>query len=210
MAHDLRLASLLVSRVCHDLVSPVGAVINGLEVLADEKDPGMREEALRLIEQSAEQASAKLKFARLAFGASGSRGETLPLGEIREACENLFSGERVSLTWKAGEEEAPKAVARALAGLAALGAECLPRGGTVVVSLGNEGAERVAVATCSGTGARVASEVLYALTEEPDLSDLDGRGVLALIVKTIAEEGRGHLATSTGTDEVALRAHFPA
>jgi len=68
---DIDLAALLVSRVCHDLVSPVGAVVNGLEVLADETDVTMRADALRLVAASAEQASARLQFARLAFGAAG-------------------------------------------------------------------------------------------------------------------------------------------
>src|SRR5258706_13839108 len=72
--NDLDFAALLVSRVCHDLVSPVGAVVNGLEVLEDETDPAMRADALLLVASSAEQAAARLQFARIAFGAAGSAG----------------------------------------------------------------------------------------------------------------------------------------
>src|SRR5258707_2354551 len=70
--NDLDFAALLVSRVCHDLVSPVGAVVNGLEVLEDETDPAMRADALRLVASSSEQATARLQFARIAFEAAGS------------------------------------------------------------------------------------------------------------------------------------------
>jgi len=70
---ELEFAALLVSRVCHDLVSPVGAVVNGLEVLEDERDATMRADALKLVTSSAEQATARLQFARIAFGAAGSR-----------------------------------------------------------------------------------------------------------------------------------------
>ena len=80
--NDLDFAALLVSRVCHDLVSPVGAVVNGLEVLEDETDPAMRADALRLVAASAEQAAARLQFARIAFGAAGSAGAELDLTEV--------------------------------------------------------------------------------------------------------------------------------
>src|SRR5258708_37217221 len=81
--NDLDFAALLVSRVCHDLVSPVGAVVNGLEVLEDETDPAMRADALRLVASSAEQAAARLQFARIAFGAAGSAGAELVLTQAR-------------------------------------------------------------------------------------------------------------------------------
>jgi histidine phosphotransferase ChpT len=79
---ELEFAALLVSRVCHDLVSPVGAVVNGLEVLEDERDAAMRADALKLVVSSAEQATARLQFARIAFGAAGSAGAELDLNEV--------------------------------------------------------------------------------------------------------------------------------
>ena len=78
---DLKLAALMCSKVCHDLISPVGALSNGVEVLAEDNDPEMREHAMMLLENSAAQAAAKLKFARLAYGSSGSRGTQIDLDD---------------------------------------------------------------------------------------------------------------------------------
>src|SRR5579871_6080088 len=97
---DIDIAALLVSRVCHDLVSPVGAVVNGLEVLEDESDAEMRADALRLVAASAEQASATLQFARLAYGAAGSAGAELDLGEVGRITAGLLKSGRVELQWK--------------------------------------------------------------------------------------------------------------
>src|SRR5215469_5639397 len=99
--NDLDFAALLVSRVCHDLVSPVGAVVNGLEVLEDETDHAMRADALRLVAASAEQAAARLQFARIAFGAAGSTGAELDMSEIGRIMTGLLKGGKVELLWQA-------------------------------------------------------------------------------------------------------------
>ena len=88
---SLDLASLLCSRLCHDLLSPVGAMANGLELLADEKDPEMRKRCMELLEQSAKTSTDKLKFFRLAFGAAGGFGDTVPVEEPRALIEALNS-----------------------------------------------------------------------------------------------------------------------
>src|SRR6201992_4053696 len=93
-------ASLLCSRLCHDLLSPVGALNNGLELLADETDPDMRERCLDLLGESAKASANKLKFFRLAFGAAGGFGETVDTREARTAIEGLFGeNHRVQLGW---------------------------------------------------------------------------------------------------------------
>src|SRR3954469_15786401 len=98
--NDLDFAALLVSRVCHDLVSPVGAVVNGLEVLEDETDLAMRADALKLVAASAEQAAARLQFARIAFGAAGSAGAELDLSEIGRIMAGLLKGGKTELPWR--------------------------------------------------------------------------------------------------------------
>src|SRR5262245_66554930 len=97
--HDTLLANLLCSRLCHDLVGPVGAIGNGLEVLADEDDAEMRRQAIELLTFSAEEASRRLKFYRLAFGAAGGGEVALSLGEAREASRGLLTGGQVGLDW---------------------------------------------------------------------------------------------------------------
>lgn len=97
----LDLAALLCSRVCHDVISPVGAIVNGLEVLEDDQDESMRTFALELIGKSARQASARLKFARIAFGAAGSAGASIDLADAEGVAKGMFSDEKTKLTWSA-------------------------------------------------------------------------------------------------------------
>src|SRR5262252_969248 len=95
----LDLAALLCSRVCHDLISPVGAVVNGLEVLEEGKDEETRTFALDLIKKSAQQASARLQFCRLAFGAAGSAGASIDLGDAQGVARGMMEDEKVKITW---------------------------------------------------------------------------------------------------------------
>ena len=95
------LAALLCSRVCHDVISPVGAIVNGLEVLEDEKDAEMREVAIELIKKSATSASARLQFCRLAFGAAGSVGRLVDTGDAEAVTRGLIANERTTLAWNA-------------------------------------------------------------------------------------------------------------
>src|SRR3954447_19833183 len=131
--NDLDFAALLVSRVCHDLVSPVGAVVNGLEVLEDESDPAMRADALRLVAASAEQAAARLQFARIAFGAAGSAGAELDLTEVGRMVQGLLRGGKVEVDWAAASLNWPKDWAKLLMNATLLAADSLPRGGKVRV-----------------------------------------------------------------------------
>src|SRR5208282_6005416 len=93
------LAALLCSRVCHDAIGPVGAIVNGLEVLEDEKDPQMREVAVDLIKKAAASASARLQFCRLAFGAAGSMGAAVDTGDAESVTRGLIVNERTALVW---------------------------------------------------------------------------------------------------------------
>src|SRR6476661_2556767 len=109
MTSETDLAALLCSRLCHDLLSPVGALSNGLELLSDEKDPEMRQRCFELLEQSARISADKLKFFRLAYGAAGGFGSAVPTAEPRGLIEGLVSGnERLTLEWAVAVAELPK------------------------------------------------------------------------------------------------------
>ena len=94
---EIEFAALMVSRVCHDLVGPLGAVVNGMEVLEDERDPAMRADAIKLVTMSADQALARIQFMRIACGAAGSAGAELDLGEIGRLVTGLLEGGKVQL-----------------------------------------------------------------------------------------------------------------
>jgi histidine phosphotransferase ChpT len=132
------LASLLCSRLCHDLMSPVGALNNGIELLADETDPEMREKCIELLADSARATANKLKFFRLAFGAGGGFGEEIDTTEARAALEGLFGAEgKIELGWMVESEKLPKGAVKLMLNLALLAGDALVRGGRLAV-----GAER--------------------------------------------------------------------
>ena len=131
------LASLLCSRLCHDLMSPVGALNNGIELLADETDPDMQEKCLELLADSARATANKLKFFRLAFGAGGGFADEIDTREAEAALEGLFGDGKVELGWAVSDEKLPKGAIRLLLNLALLAGDALVRGGRLDV-----GAER--------------------------------------------------------------------
>lgn len=133
------LASLLCSRLCHDLMSPIGALNNGIELLADETDPEMREKCLELLADSARASANKLKFFRLAFGSAGGFGEEIDTHEAEVALEGLFGPERrIELGWAVEEAKLPKDAVKILLNLSMLAGDALVRGGRLDV-----GAERL-------------------------------------------------------------------
>ena len=132
------LASLLCSRLCHDLMSPVGALNNGIELLADETDPEMRDKCLELLADSARASANKLKFFRLAFGAAGGFGEEIDTHEAQAALEGVFGPERrIELGWVVSEGKLPKGAVKLLLNLALLAGDALVRGGRLDVGAEN-------------------------------------------------------------------------
>jgi histidine phosphotransferase ChpT len=129
----LDLAALLCSRVCHDLISPVGAIVNGLEVLEEDKDEETKTFALDLIKKSAHQASAKLQFCRLAFGAAGSAGAQIELGDAEKVARGLFEDGKTTIVWNLPRELVPKNRAKLLLNMLMFAVGAIPRGGTLTV-----------------------------------------------------------------------------
>lgn len=150
----LDLAALLCSRVCHDIISPVGAIINGLEVLDEDNSEEMREFAFSLIKRSARQGSAKLQFARLAFGAAGSAGAEIDLGDAQKVATGYMDGEKAEFSWEAPRVLMPKNLVKLLLNLILLANAAVPRGGTIHVNVPTASPARF-VLRSSGPSARV-------------------------------------------------------
>jgi len=152
----LDLAALLCSRVCHDLISPVGAIVNGLEVLEEDKDEETRTFALDLIKKSAYQASAKLQFCRLAFGAAGSAGAEIDLGDAEKAARGLFEDGKTTLAWNLPRQLLAKNRVKLLLNMLLIAAGTISRGGTLSVDpvSGGEGIAGFVV-TASGLNAKL-------------------------------------------------------
>src|SRR5215207_9528490 len=135
----LDLAALLCSRVCHDLISPVGAVVNGIEVMEDDADEQTRTFALQLIKKSATTASARLQFCRMAFGASGSAGASLDTGDAETVARGMIEDEKVKITWKLPRLLLPKNKVKLLLNMLILAGGTIPRGGAMTLEPIGEG-----------------------------------------------------------------------
>ena len=185
--NDIQLALLLSSRICHDLISPVGAVNNGLELLAeDEDDPTMRAEALDLIRASATQASSKIQFMRVAFGAAGAMAEKIRLDQPRELALSLCASNGVRLDWTLNEVTLDKDVVRLLLNFILIGFEALPRGGVLRVGVRKEGATNLMI-SAEGSKARLSAEAVEVLRNGADLNELEPRQSNLYLAHRIAQ-----------------------
>jgi histidine phosphotransferase ChpT len=201
--NEVEFAALLVSRVCHDLVSPVGAVVNGLEVLEDERDATMRADALKLVVSSAEQAAARLQFVRLAFGAAGSAGAELDLTEVGRIVRGLVHGGKVTVDWQAAPLNWPKNWAKLLMNATLLAADSLPRGGHVRVDTSRDPAAPSFTVRATGQNARVLEEVEKAVRGEP-VAPLDGRSIQPFLTHKLARSINAGLTLTTHEGVVEL------
>ena len=201
---DIEFAALLVSRVCHDLVSPVGAVVNGLEVLEDERDAAMRADALKLVASSASQAAARLQFARLAFGAAGSVGAHLDLSQVGRVVQGLVDGGKISVDWRAAPLNWPKDWAKLLMNATLLASDCLPRGGRITVETATDPAAPSFRVLAQGQNARLSSDIERVVRGE-DLAELDGRSIQAFLSYRLADSLQTSLILRVAEGEVEIR-----
>jgi histidine phosphotransferase ChpT len=201
--NDMEFAALLVSRVCHDLVSPVGAVMNGLEILEDEPDAAMRTDAMRLVISSAEQAAARLQFARIAFGAAGSAGAELDLNEVGRMVQGLLKGGKIELEWQAAGLNWPKDWAKLLMNATLLAADSLPRGGKLRVETHADAAAPGFRIRATGQGARILEELEKAVRGEPS-GAVDSRSVQPYLTHKLARGLNAGLTLSSRDNEVEL------
>ncbi len=162
----LDLAALLCSRVCHDLISPVGAIVNGLEVLEEEKDEATKAFALDLIKKSAGTASAKLQFCRIAFGAAGSAGAQIDLGDAETISRGFFEDEKTKLSWNLPRVLSPKNRVKLLLNILVIAGQAIPRGGKIAVDPIGTGDSMGFKVSASGTNAKVPPAVPPLLTGE--------------------------------------------
>jgi histidine phosphotransferase ChpT len=155
----LELAALLCSRVCHDLISPVGAIVNGLEVLDDNPKPEDREFALDLIRKSAKTASARLQFCRLAFGAAGSAGAQIDTGDAENMARGHLEDNKTKITWNLQRLLQPKNKVKLLLNMLVIAQQTIPRGGVLTVDAVGEGDSAGFRVSAAGLNARMPQSI---------------------------------------------------
>ena len=197
---DIRVVELLCSRLCHELVSPVGAINNGVELI-EEMGVDMADEAIGLIAHSADQASRRLRLLRLAYGAAG--GDSSKLAEVAQAADGYFAGSKFKLEWLPGriEQAGPlrDGTGKVLLNLVILAEEALAYGGRIVVEPGGDGSPRVAAV---GRNAGLKAEAAQALTGDIAIENLTPRTVHAYVTGRFAEHLNLKVAASQEASEV--------
>ena len=199
------LASLLCSRLCHDLLSPVGALNNGLELLADEDDPDMRARCMELLNDSARVSANKLKFFRLAFGAAGGFGEQVDAREAKTAIEGMFAVQgKTEIGWMVEPETLSKPAIKVLLNLALIAGDALVRGGRLDI-----GAEKTAngtemVVRAEGPRLVLDSELRRALLGETDAADVTPRAAAAWLASELVRQSGGDIQVSAAEDPFVM------
>jgi histidine phosphotransferase ChpT len=202
------LAAQLAGKLCHDFVSPSGAIVSGLDLLKDPSAQDMRDDAMALIEASAKKLVALVHFARVAFGTASS-AERFDQRELEQLTRGVFDHIRAELVWNVTVPTLEKPQARALLNLAQLGGGALPTGGQAVVEAVIEDGAAVMTVTATGPRARLKAEVSTGLRGEPLTDGLMGQWIQAFWLSEVVRAAGGRLEHETMEDRVVIRARLP-
>ena len=201
----VELASLLCSRLCHDLLSPVGALNNGIELLADEQDPEMQERCLELLAESARATANKLKFFRLAFGAGGGFGEEIDTREAKAALEGLYGADRqTELGWMVADEKLPKGAVKLLLNLAMIAGDALVRGGRLDVGAERHNGSLEMVIRAEGPRILLDPKLRETIANGHSGGEVEPRAAGAWLAHTLAAEAGGSIRLSDPADAALL------
>jgi histidine phosphotransferase ChpT len=197
------LAALLCSRVCHDIISPVGAINNGLELL---DEGGADEDAMNLIRQSARNASARLQFARIAFGAAGSAGMLIDTGDAEAVAVAVLKNEKPELTWTGTRALLPKNKVKLLLNLILVANAAIPRGGKLAVRLEDLETQPRFTLTSSGPMLRVPPKFLELHSGHKPDEPIDAHSVQPYYTLLLAREAGMEVSIHATADEITLSA----
>lgn len=209
---DLKLAALLCSRLCHDLVGPIGAIGNGIEILSEEADPEMRAQAIGLLERSAKQATARLRFFRLAFGSAGSDDVPLSIHDACEAAKAMFDDGKVALSWppvEGGEPNLSKVAVRLVLNLALVAGATLIRGGELSVRLAPAPPRWRAVLSAQGPTVHLDEQLRAILSGGRQLAEIEVRESQTYYAWALAEALESRIEINQpDTDRIELIAEL--
>ncbi|WP_297323007.1 histidine phosphotransferase ChpT [uncultured Bartonella sp.] len=197
------LAALLCSRICHDLISPVGAINNGIE-LYDEAEA--QDDAIELVRMSAANASAKLQFARIAFGAAGSAGSEIDSGDAETVARNYMENEKGNLDWQGPRLLLPKNEAKLLLNLVLIANQSIPRGGDIVVTITKEGQKRTFQLKVCGKMLRVPPLFVELYNGQTPDQPIDAHSVQFYYTLLLSELANMPIATQVQPEIITFKA----
>ncbi|MBL4803009.1 MAG: hypothetical protein JKY45_14085 [Emcibacter sp.] len=186
--NDIEFSALLCSRLCHDLISPVGAIANGLEILGDEDDEVMRAEVMKLLAHSAEATSAKLKFFRLSFGSAGGFGEKVPLREAEDAIRGLYDSGNIELSWQSDVGGMDKDAMKLMLNMVLLAGESLIRGGKLLIEIKEEAPATNVSITVHGDKVIFQDAIRMALVGEIAEDQIEAKSAPAFLAANVARK----------------------
>jgi len=199
------LASLLCSRLCHDLLSPVGALNNGLELLADEQDPEMRKRCMELLSESAAASANKLKFFRLAFGAGGGFGDEIDTREAKAALEGLYGADkRIELGWMVVDDKMAKGAVKLLLNLGMIAGDPLVRGGRLDVGAEQRDGALEMVIRAEGPRILLDPKLRDVIAQGHSGGEVEPRAAGAWLAHSLVKQAGGSIQLSDPADELLL------
>ena len=202
----LDLAALLCSRVCHDLISPVGAIVNGLEVLEEGKDDATRDFALDLIRKSARTASAKLQFCRIAFGAAGSAGAQIDTGDAESISRGILEDDKTKLAWNLPRRLLAKNRVKLLLNMLLIAGQAIPRGGTLTIEPIGAGETMGFKVSAAGANAKIPQGMPGLLTANASANAIDAHRIQPFYTALLAKDCKLTVAMATEGNNVVVSA----
>ncbi|MCB1503877.1 MAG: hypothetical protein KDJ47_02780 [Hyphomicrobiaceae bacterium] len=202
---DLELAALISSKICHDVIGPVGAIYNGLEILDEDEGAESKSYALDVIRNVTEQASARLQFARFAFGAAGSAGALIDLGTAEQISRGFIGNGKHKLNWRGFVGYMAKDKVKLLLNLIASATTALPRGGEIDVLMGGSVEQPSFLIRCRGTAARP-PQYLTEFVGGSKAPDLDALNIQAYYTWRLAGSAQMRLEILKDGSDILLSA----
>ena len=203
------LASLISSRICHDLISPIGALNTAIEVLDDTESKEMHEDALKLIKLAASEASAKLSFLRIALGTNSTSKGVMKLDKLKLITENMFNTEKFSFNWDVSEIKLEKSIARILLNILMLSIQSIPRGGKVTIKIEEKSDKLKLVTSANGIKSRLDKQTEDAFKGIIPSEEIDGRVIQSFFTGVLIDDLNGRIEAFKTDGNVIFNVTIP-
>ena len=203
------LASLISSRICHDLISPIGALNTAIEVLDDTESKEMHEDALKLIKLAASEASAKLSYLRIALGTNSTSKGVMNLDKLKLITENMFNTEKFSFNWDVSEIKLEKSIARILLNILMLAIQSIPRGGKVTIKIEEKSDKLKLVTSANGIKSRLDKQTEDAFKGIIPSEEIDGRIIQSFFTGVLIDDLNGRIEAFKTDGNVIFNVTIP-